>query len=322
MALKADSGVVSEFNAVDIHTGDKVYESTLEMVSQIVARLNFSGNSFDEKTRLIDDLGFDSLSIIEFCLTVEKKTGKDISHIIKPNITIAEIVSILESGDDSAHGSETEIVRYPRSKGLFEKALFACIKPLVKTLYRYEVKGLDNIPQNGNYILCPNHQTHIDSLWVLIHLPKEHFPKFCCMAKKEHTENILGRTMLKVAGGIPVDRFGNSGPAFRRCLEQLHKGAVLLIHPEGTRTDDGNMKEFKNGAAKLAIDSGCPIVPVRIEGGYEIFPKDKPLPKVIKLEKGSIGRHGLNISFGTPITPENHDIESLTNELKQRIVAL
>jgi long-chain acyl-CoA synthetase len=322
MALSANADKPFAANAVNAHAGDDVYDNTLEMVSHIIDRLNFSGNSFTEKTRLIDDLGFDSLSIIEFCLTVEKKTGKDISHIIKPNITIGEIVNFLEDGESSAQEIKTITHAYPRSKGFIESVLFAFLKPVLKFLYRYEIAGLENIPRNGSYILCPNHQTHIDSLWVLTHLPKDHFTKFCCMAKKEHTENILGRTMLRVVGGIPVDRFGNSGPAFRKCLEQIRKGAVLLIHPEGTRTDTGDLMEFKNGAAKLAIDSGCPIVPVRIEGGYDIFPKDSLLPKVMKVEKGSIGRHGVRISFGTPITPENHDTESLTSELRQRIVAL
>ena len=88
------------------------------------------------------------------------------------------------------------------------------------------------------------------------------------MAKQEHLDSGISRRGLRLTGGIPVARGANTSPALKRVLECLQQGKVVLIHPEGTRTTDGKIGEFKSGAEKIALEADVPILPVRIEGAY------------------------------------------------------
>ncbi len=320
MVLKSNPIPNSPSDINDLSPGYENHADTFDLVFGIVSRLNFSGNTIFENSRLFEDLGFDSLSATELCLIIEKETGKDVLDLLKPNITVGEIAGLLD--EVSTYRAKEKISEFPHRKGVFEKSIFSCVSLFSKLFYNYEIKGIDNLPAEGGYILCPNHQTHFDGLWILMHLPRGHFHKFCCMAKKEHLDNPFGRIMIRVAGGIPVDRYGNTGPAYRICLEQLEKGSILLVHPEGTRTNDGVIGEFKNGASKLSIQSKVPIVPVRIGGGYEVFPKDRFFPRLLNINPGSIKRYRLTISFDKPLLPESENLDYLTGELKKRVVNL
>ena len=92
----------------------------------------------------------------------------------------------------------------------------------------------------------------------------------------------------------------------------------MLIHPEGTRTLDGKIQNFKGGAAKLAIDANVPLIPVRIEGAWNIFPPHRKLPRIFGLK----GSYPLNISFGKPIEPDGRNVEELTAVLQSEVEGL
>lgn len=296
------------------------YKSSFEIVAGVVSKLNFAGNDFTESSRLLEDLSFDSLTLTELCLLLEKETGRSIFHIIRPNLTIGEIVQELNRAKASSDTRYNALSNFPIKKGTLEKLLTTAVVMLSRFLYKIEVKGLNNLPSNKGYILCPNHETNLDPMLVYMFLPKEHGSRFCCMGKAELQNNIMGRFIMRAAGAIPVDRHGNPGPALKRCLEKLKEGSVILIHPEGTRTMDGKLGEFKKGASKLAIDSGLPIIPVRISGGYDIFPKDRLIPKLFNLK--TMNRYKLSIHFDTPLLPYDQDTDSLTSKLKDRVMNL
>jgi 1-acyl-sn-glycerol-3-phosphate acyltransferase len=117
-----------------------------------------------------------------------------------------------------------------------------------------------------------------------------------------------------------VDRYGNPGPAYERCLEKVREDWVVLIHPEGTRTRDGTLGAFKHGAAKLSIEGDRPIVPVKIEGGYAVYPWDRSLPKLFDLRH--MRRYELTIRFGKPLLPLGRSVEGLTRELSEAVIHL
>ena len=118
-------------------------------------------------------------------------------------------------------------------------------------------------------------------------------------------------------GGIPVDRYGVSAPSIQRCVQCVQDGKVLLIHPEGTRTRDGKLGTFKNGAAKIAEKTGNKILPVRIDGAYEIYPYKKKLPKFFDWKH--FRKHKLKISFGEPIDPTGKTEAEITHMIKHSI---
>lgn len=126
-------------------------------------------------------------------------------------------------------------------------------------------------------------------------------------------DKVLGKG-FRALGGIPVDRTGNPTPALKRAESWINENneCVFMIHPEGTRTRDGKLGEFKKGAAALAIDTDTVIIPVCINGAREIFPPDKKLPNII-------GKKPLEIHFGSPILPDNRSADDITNEIKAYI---
>lgn len=209
-----------------------------------------------------------------------------------------------------------DIQKYPLRKHWYHKVAFKIAGLVSRLLWKFEVDGIENIPETGNYIICPNHESHLDGLWVWTAMGKKNpgIKNICCMAKYEHLLDRSSRFWMTMLGGIPVDRTGNTAIALRRTEECLKKGNFkLLIHPEGTRTRDGSMNKLKEGAALLAIKSGYPLIPVQIEGAYEIFPYDKKRPKLFCIERKQ--RYTLKIHFRKPIYPNTNDAKNLTERL-------
>ena len=115
-----------------------------------------------------------------------------------------------------------------------------------------------------------------------------------------------------------LDPDANLIPAMRAGFFGLSHGRILVLYPEGERTNDGNPTVFRKGAAILSIHAQAPIVPVAIEGFYEAWPRHKKFPKFANLQ----------LVFGKPIQPlplseaSEAAYERLTSELKSTVVAM
>lgn len=142
---------------------------------------------------------------------------------------------------------------------------------------RVTVEGIDNINPQKTYIFVGNHCSQYDIFSFQGYFPHD----FRWIAKKElFSIPVLGRAMHRV-GYIPIDR--SHGRQALKSLDeaatQIAAGTSVLIFPEGTRSADGLLHEFKTGAVLLAIKAGVPIVPIGFNGSYEVLPKGKLLPK-------------------------------------------
>jgi 1-acyl-sn-glycerol-3-phosphate acyltransferase len=133
------------------------------------------------------------------------------------------------------------------------------------------VHGLENIRLNGSYIYAANHQSWFDIFALLGELPVQ----FRWLAKAELFRiPILGQAM-KASGYIPIDR-DNRHKAFESlnlAAKRVSEGNSIFIFPEGTRSPDGFLQDFKKGGFILAIQSQHPIVPISITGSHRILPK-------------------------------------------------
>lgn len=131
--------------------------------------------------------------------------------------------------------------------------------------------GRDNCPVDRPVIFACNHASQVDILVLYQALPVE----FRFVVKEELFKiPVLGFSM-RAAGYIPIHRSGGK-KAVKSLIEaakKIRKGASIVIFPEGTRSRDGRLQEFKTGAFMLALKSGCPIVPVAIRGTHDILPK-------------------------------------------------
>jgi len=138
---------------------------------------------------------------------------------------------------------------------------------------KVEIQGLEHVDRYNPQILMANHQGSFD-IWVLMgYLPIQ----FRWLVKKELFDiPILGRAMRR-AGYVAVDRQDQRRARhdLREALKRLEGGRSLLIFPEGTRTRTGQVGEFKRGGFLLATLSGRPIVPICIQGSFQIMPKGR-----------------------------------------------
>ena len=136
---------------------------------------------------------------------------------------------------------------------------------------KVRLKGLENLDPGQSYVFLSNHQGWFDIFTLLGKLPVQ----FRWLAKEELFKiPILGPAM-RASGYIPIDRGDR-----RKAVESLNQAAVrvqngtpIVIFPEGTRSPDGVMGEFKKGGFILAIKSQQPIAPITISGSYRVFPK-------------------------------------------------
>lgn len=142
--------------------------------------------------------------------------------------------------------------------------------PILRLLFKIKVEGIENVPASGPVILASNHLSFSDSVFLPIMLKR----RVTFVAKAEYFEQRKTAWLFKAMGQIPVVRGG--GPASARALESamgvLHDGGVFGIYPEGTRSPDGRLYKGRTGVARLALDSGAPVIAVAMIGTREAQP--------------------------------------------------
>ncbi|NEQ50137.1 MAG: hypothetical protein F6K11_08410, partial [Leptolyngbya sp. SIO3F4] len=213
----------------------------------------------------------------------------------------------------------------PGPRNLITRFILWIFGFLVRFIWPIEVVGQEHLSPEPPFILCANHESHFDSLWITSCLSSRLRYQFCTLAKQEHFEKRIPRLLMSLLGSIPVDRQGDSLPALRTAAQGLLEKRPLFIHPEGTRTRTGELLPFRRGAAKLAIATGSPMIPVRIIGAYEIFPPDQKWPSLFDWKHWR--RRQLKIVFGAPIEPSKQErgLQAeilLTEQLRQAIITL
>lgn len=156
---------------------------------------------------------------------------------------------------------------------------------LVVSGVRVIVEGLEHIVPEGSYVLISNHLSYMDTPVVLANIPVQ----FRFLAKRGLFQIPFLGTHLGQAGHVPVPREDPraSVKTMQTAAEIIQKrGTSMLVFPEGGRSRDGNLREFKDGAAYIAIRAGVPVVPIAIIGTEKVLPfgSGTPKPGTVKLQ--------------------------------------
>jgi 1-acyl-sn-glycerol-3-phosphate acyltransferase len=212
-----------------------------------------------------------------------------------------------------------KIRRYPLNKTGFDYFLFCSARRVLKILYRTTLKGVENIPTDRGYIICANHESALDFMWLTMKTRKEQFLHLYALAKAELLGTARGRQMFKTFGLIPIDRTGFVGQSLKDCEGILRNNWGLVVHPEGERTATGFMQSFKQGFAQLALATGVSVVPSFIDGAFELYNKNAKLPKIFGWP---FRRYEVRVLFGKPISPDGHTAESLTQAVEDEVKRL
>ena len=312
-----------------IHVDEKKYDKKelVTALNEMIMRSIKTVSPLTGHEDLTNDLGIDSLTMMEICTEIEERYGVFVGGLLKRLTTVSEIADYIIDpsilSDDTPAGickrDDFNAFDYPLKRNNKDRMLFKTAVKWSEKRINFKVEGLENVKKNKQYIFCPNHQTHFDGLWTWAALGDKcpDLDQIGCMSKREHLDSRITKTLMKMLGGIPVDRAGNTMASFKRSIDFIREGNSFLIHPEGTRTRDGKLGPFKDGAALMSVETGVDIVPVAIEGGFEVWPYYEKLPLKIDPETGK--KHTVTITFCKPVSPEGKTTEEIMHLVRQEI---
>lgn len=160
--------------------------------------------------------------------------------------------------------------------------LAGSLRPVMNVFLGRKWIGAHKLPRDTGFIVCPNHVTEIDPVVVGHFLYNQGFPPHYLAKASLFRTPVLG-TALKATGQVPVERVttGAAG-SLKSAGEALAAGRALVIYPEGTLTRDPDLWPMKGrtGAARLALTTGVPVVPVAHWGAQDLLPRYAKRPRL------------------------------------------
>lgn len=195
--------------------------------------------------------------------------------------------------------------------------------PLVRALYRPEIRGVENIPATGPVLLAPNHRAALDTGVITFTAMRQ--VKFLGKAEYFTGRGLRGKLMAGFLGGlgyVPVER-GNAQAglaALEAARKVLDAGGAFAIYPEGTRSLDGRLHRGHTGVAALALATGAKVVPVALSGTEDLQPEGKRIPRRAKI----------TVTYGSPLDFSRYEGQdsspairrSVTDEIMYAILEL
>ncbi|WP_410656274.1 lysophospholipid acyltransferase family protein [Amycolatopsis sp. lyj-112] len=195
--------------------------------------------------------------------------------------------------------------------------------PLVRALYRPEIRGAENVPATGPVLLAPNHRAALDTGVITFTTTRQ--VKFLGKAEYFTGRGLRGKMMAGFLGGlgyVPVER-GNAQAglaALEAARKVLDAGGAFAIYPEGTRSLDGRLHRGHTGVAALALATGAKVVPVALSGTENLQPPGKRIPRRTKI----------TVTYGTPLDFSRYEGQdsspairrSVTDEIMYTILEL
>jgi 1-acyl-sn-glycerol-3-phosphate acyltransferase len=176
------------------------------------------------------------------------------------------------------------------------------------TTQRLRAHDLGNVPAAGPLLIVANHQSFLDP------------PCIGSMITHRHIEYLARATLwgfgpfgklIQTLNSIPIAEGGDAA-AMKEALRRLHEGKCVLVFPEGSRSPDGAMREFKRGAAVLVKRARCPVLPAAIEGAFDAWPRKSKYPKLFGPP--------VEVKYGTPI-PHSQLLEGGADAALERLAA-
>ncbi|SHN42227.1 lysophospholipid acyltransferase family protein [Cryptosporangium aurantiacum] len=163
---------------------------------------------------------------------------------------------------------------------------YILIGPILRVLFRPVLEGVEHIPAHGPAILASNHLSFCDSFFFPLMVPR----RITFLAKAEYftgkgPKGLFSRLFFSAAGCVPIDRASGSAAeaALTTGARILGEGHLLGIYPEGTRSPDGKLYRGKTGVARLALQTGVPVIPVAMINTDQVQPIGQLIPRIMRV---------------------------------------
>lgn len=328
-AIKAkedDKGLIEDY------VGKKVVEGIKSLMKEEVF-IRASDN-------LELDLGFDSLKRIEFISSIESIFSISLPDTFVSEIqTVGDVVLRLKSYIGTKEPKEEisvswkdmlqkepskeDIKKVSFSFNLFELGIVYLIitimKIIFKLFFRLKIHGKDNIPDKGPFIIAPNHTSYLDGFVIAASVDFKTFKDLYFLGFQKYFVGGIRSWFAKISHVIPIDPDVYMHRALQMSAYMLRNNKTLCIFPEGGRSFDGGLMEFKKGIGVLGIEIDIPVIPACIKGAFAALPRGAVFIRPSKI----------NVSFGKPIRPSEIDINKkpehidkyqyLANELRKKV---
>lgn len=239
------------------------------------------------------DLALDSLARLSVLVFIEKNFG-----IKLPESVFLDFPTVLELAQ---HADENRLFFRERAGGwdsLLKTSATAkpldlprsgWVHPFLKNLlggllricFRVRAEGRENLPADGSCILVANHQSYIDGLFVSMFLKNRFLRRTFYYAKRKHVKKGILEWLARNANVIVVEVDRDVQVSLQMMAQAVRQGGNLLIFPEGTRSEDGQLGDFRGTFAALATELQVPIVPIAISGAIRALPRGKRIPRFL-----------------------------------------
>ncbi len=276
--------------------------------------LQAHGRAVHPLDRLDLDLGLDSLGRVELTVRLEQAFAVTLPNsALQEAHTVRDMVDTLLSapaarrhtsapaeveqlwhqvfaeGHESARNRE-QLPDLPLPWTFFLFLMSRVLGLLFRFLFRLRVTGTERLA-GAPTILCPNHQSYLDSLLIISVLPWRLFRQLFFVSKPRYFNTSLRRWLARACRIILVDADSNVVATLQLCAVGLKQGKVLLIFPEGERTVGGALRPFRKGVAILSAHTSVPLIPVAIDGAFKVWPRGQKIQRLSKVK----------LNFGLPI---------------------
>lgn len=191
----------------------------------------------------------------------------------------------------------------------------AFFKLLFKCLFFINVRNEERIPRSGPFVITANHVSFLDAFYIVCALPFRLVMRTYFVGFGDIFRHPLLAWAARFHRLIPIDANLNLAETLRICQYILRKGKILVFFPEGQRSIDGKLKEFRKGIGILLKESGMKVLPTYLAGAYDAWPRTRafPLPAKVSVAIGScLDVESINI------TQTDEPYQGLANALRQK----
>ena len=282
----------------------KTYRGVAACIEKLVGR-NIGP---DEHFEL--DLGMDSLAKMNLLSSLSADLGVTLQvETLAKHPTARSLAEAIDAGGEAVAAAPSKKYELPKT-GWTHGFFRLCMKGFLRCISKPEVTGLENIPA-GPCIFAPNHQSSLDAFYLSTAIDGKRYHDTYFYAISKFVDGPITGYLARHHNIVAMELNGDLRESIGLLESALKDGKSVAIFPEGTRSMDGSMGEFYLTFAQLSVNAKAPVVPVVIDGAFDVLPRGKSFPNCGKTVK---------LSFLPPITPNaNKTAEAICKETKEKI---
>ena len=270
------------------------------------------------------DLGLDSLGKISIQSYVKENCGVDVGERdFEKYCTLRKFAEFVEKNRDASFEPQTKNITWSdiinseplpvlKKPHFFHFATISIFRTLFKIFYKIDYIGVENLDTDKPIIIAPNHQSYLDGAFAVGAFSKTQIYKTYFFAKlRSIIKRGFIRTFAEKSNVVIMDINDNVSESIRKLAQALREGNRVVIFPEGTRTKDGLVAEFRPTFAILAKEMGVAVVPVAINGAYAAITPGSTFPK-----RGA----KITVSYLPPMSPaEGESYEDFSKRVQTEV---